>query len=190
VCQGLAPVLHSLQEGALPLNIAIGEYWWPHGGFHCSAPTSPMADPRAPCNLWTASDFPDCYCLPMEAHHFWSSNHGKAQAMHNLLLEHWHLEGAPSVQQVTNLPSVLSTLEALGSSMVEPSAMTTPFSQCHNLSGLINQSSNQHRKYRPSSSSIFWRVGPTQSTTPLVAIIKCCLVLLEVQFTLELLHHT
>jgi hypothetical protein len=124
----------------------------------------------------------------MEAHQFWSTNHGESQAAHNLLLEHWHLEGAPSVRQVTNLPSVLSALEALGSSMVEPSAMTTPFSQHHNLSGL-NQSSNQHRKYRPSSSGIFWRVGPTQSTTPLVAIIKCCLVPLEVLFTLELLLH-
>jgi hypothetical protein len=99
----------------------------------------------------------------MEAHQFWSSNHGESQAAHNLLLEHWHLEGAPSVQQVTNLPSVLSALEALGSSMVEPSAMTTPFSQCHNLSGLINQSSNQHRKYRPSSSGIFGEWDPLKA---------------------------
>jgi hypothetical protein len=54
VCQGLAPVLHSLQEGALPLNIAVGEYWWPHGGFHCGAPTFPMAGSRAPQErLWT-----------------------------------------------------------------------------------------------------------------------------------------
>jgi hypothetical protein len=73
----------------------------------------------------------------MEAHQFWSANHGESQAAHNLLLEHWHLEAAPSVQQVTNLLSVLSALEALGSSMVEPSAMTTPLSQHHNLSGLL-----------------------------------------------------
>jgi hypothetical protein len=49
----------------------------------------------------------------------------KLKHRNNLLLEPWHLEGIPfHFWQVTNLPSsVLSALEALCSSMVEPSGI-------------------------------------------------------------------